>query len=184
MIAVCGRWEIRKGQAQLIDLVQRSAAICRFKFIGAERPAEYPDAGALASRHVFTGPIDPDRAKAEIARSSALVSCAEAEAQPLCPIEALMAGRPVLLSDIDAHRTLASLIPNVFLFDRKSPQSFFEGYAKLRDAMPDEELASRASAITKGLFGEAAFDRRLIDIMKVLRMEAGSAAAVEHFQDP
>ena len=183
MIAVCGRWEARKGQAQLMQLVERSAAICRFKFIGAERPAEYPEAGAPASQHVFTGPLVPDRAKAEIAKCGALVSCAEAEAQPLCPIEALMAGRPVLLSDIDAHRTLASLIPNVLLFDRKSPQSYIEGYAKLRDAMADEAAANSASAIARSLFGEAAFDRRLADILKVLRRDAGSADAVDHFQD-
>jgi glycosyltransferase involved in cell wall biosynthesis len=180
MIAVCGRWEARKGQAQLMELVQHSAATCRFKFIGAERP----DTISSASPHVFTGPLDPDSAKAEIARSSALVSCSESEAQPLCPIEALLAGRPVLLSDIDAHRTLASLIPNSFLFDRKSPQSFFEGYAKLRDAMPDKEAGFKASAIAGSLFGEAAFERRLIDVLKVLRGDVGSAVAVEHFQDP
>ena len=183
MVAVCGQWEARKGQAQLLDLERCSAAGCRFKFIGAERPAGHGDAGVSPSQHVFLGSVDPDKAKMEIARSGALVSCAEAETQNLCAIEALMAGRPVLLSDIDAHRMLADQIPNVFLFDRKSPESFLEGYAKLRDAMPNEEVASRASAVAKTLFGEAAFDRRLTDIMKVLRKDISSAAAIEHYQD-
>ena len=132
---------------------------------GRPRP---PYADNSASQHVYTGPIDPDRAKAEIAGSGALVSCAEAEAQPLCAIEALLAGRPVLLSDIDAHRSLASLIPNVFLFDRTSPQSFLEGHAKLRDAMPDIEAAIQGERDNaRKLFGESTFDRRLIDILKV-----------------
>ena len=183
MVAVCGQWEARKGQMQLLELARCSAANCRFKFIGAERPVGHADAGASPSPHMFLGPIDPDAAKMEIAKSGALVSCAEAETQNLCAIEALMAGRPVLLSDIEAHRTLANLVPNVFLFDRTSPQGFAEGYAKLLDAMPDEAVARRASAAATALFGEAAFDRRLAEIMKLLREDVGSAATVEHFQD-
>jgi glycosyltransferase involved in cell wall biosynthesis len=127
--------------------------------------------------------VDPDRAKLEIATSGALVSCAEAETQNLCAIEALMAGRPVLLSDIDAHRSLASLVPNVILFDRTSAQSFGEGLAKLAAAMPDEALARGASTAARAVFGEAAFDRRLADIVKILGEGAGAVAAVEHYQD-
>jgi len=183
MIAVCGRWEARKGQAQLLDLARRSATTCQFKFIGADRPAGYADHDMSPARHMFLGPVDPDKAKMEIARSCALVSCAEAETQNLCAIEALMAGRPVLLSDIEAHRVLANLVPNVILFDRKSPQSFLEGYAKLRDAIPDEDLANKASAVAKALFGAEAFDRRLTDIMKILRTDVRPAARIERYQD-
>ena len=183
MIAVCGQWEVRKGQAQLLDLTRRSGANVRFKFIGADRPGEHADADAALSKHVFLGPVDPDKAKLEIARAGALVSCAEAETQNLCAIEALMAGRPVLLSDIDAHRSLARLVPNVVLFDRNSARSFGEGFAKLTEAMPDEALARSASTAASALFGEAAFDRRLADIVTLLGEDAGSAAVVERYQD-
>jgi glycosyltransferase involved in cell wall biosynthesis len=183
IFSVCGQWEARKGQAQLLDLARRSAVNCRFKFIGAERPAAHAAVEAPQSRHIFLGAMDPDKARMEIATSGALVSCAEAEVQPLSAIEALMAGRPVLLSDIEAHRVLANLVPNVFLFDRKSPQSFLEGYSKLRDAVPNENLANKASAAAKALFGTEAFDRRLTDIMKVLRGQLDVAGTIEHYQD-
>jgi len=183
LLAVCGQWEARKGQAQLLDLVRRSGVSVRFKFIGAERPVGHADAGVPPSPHLFLGPIDPDEAKLQIARSGALVSCAEAETQNLCAIEALMAGRPVLLSDIDAHRSLASLVPNVVLFDRNSAQSFGEGLAQLAEAMPDEALARSASVAAKALFGEAAFDRRLADIVRILGGGVDAVAAVERYQD-
>lgn len=181
LLAVCGQWEARKGQARLLDLVRRSGADCRFKFIGARPPAGPGDAGT--SPHLFLGPVDPDEAKLQIATSGALVSCAEAETQNLCAIEALMAGRPALLSDIDAHRSLANLVPNVVLFDRESPRSFRDGHAQLVAAMADEATARRAAATAGALFGEAAFDRRLAELLGILRAEAGAGAAVAHYQD-
>ena len=183
MLAVCGDWQTRKGQAQLLELVRRSDTRCRFKFIGATRPNSDPDADIGAASHAFLGLIDPERAKIEIAKSGALVSCATYEVQPLSAIEALMAGRPVLLSGIAAHRELARLVPNVYLFDQSSPQSFREGYARLRDAMPDVELASRASGVANALFGQSAFDRRLADILKVLGAGGSLLAGIKHYQD-
>ena len=183
LLAVCGGWEVRKGQARLLELAARSAANCRFKFIGADRPPGRASDDPALSRHRFLGPISPDDAKLEIARSGAYVSCAEAEVQPLSVIEASMAGRPVLLSDIDAHRDLAALMPSVLLFDRTSPQSFADGYSKLRNAITDEDVARRASETAHAVFGQAAFDRRLRDILRVLLKESGPGAEVERYQD-
>ena len=181
-VAVCGMWEIRKGQSQLLDLVQRSGTDCMFKFIGAARPTGHADADM--SRHIFMGPVDPSSARFEIARCGGLVSCSTSETQALSAIEALMAGRPVLLSDIKAHRTLADLVPNVFLFDQESPRSFRENYGRLVNAMPDDTVARRASTTARALFGEAAFDQRLMQIVKILRRVPAAVVEVEHSQDP
>jgi glycosyltransferase involved in cell wall biosynthesis len=183
MLAVCGAWEVRKGQARLLELAARAAADCRFKFIGADRPPGSAPDDATLSPHRFLGPVKPEDAKREIAAAGAFVSCAEAETQNLCAIEALIAGRPALLSDIDAHRILAALIPNVLLFDRTSAPSFGAGLAKLRVAMADEHAARMASETAQALFGPAAFDRRLGEILRVLRREAGAAAEVGRYQD-
>jgi glycosyltransferase involved in cell wall biosynthesis len=183
MFAVCGQWELRKGQTQLLELARHAQANCRFKFIGARPPPGGFIDPATTSLHRFLGPIDSEAAKREIARCDALVSCAEAEVQPLSAIEALMAGRPALLSDIEAHRALARLIPNVFLFDRLSPDSFHAGISGLRLAAADTARAREASAKARELFGEPAFDRRLAEILRVLRKEEASGVQVARLQD-
>ncbi len=180
--AVSGQWEKRKGQADLLRLAQDSKCNCRFKFIGAHRPERYPDI-SLGLQHKFLGPVRPEDARLEIAKSDAIISCAEAEVQPLSAIEASMAGRPALLSDIPAHRVLSQLIPNVFLFDRSSHRSFSEGLVKLIDAIPDEGLAMKASRTAKALFGEACLDQRLRDIVKIIRERKTSAARISFLQD-
>lgn len=183
-LAVCGKWEARKGQTRLLELARDVAQPPRFKFIGAVRPPELPAEGPADAGHAFLGSLAPETATLEIARSAALVSCAEGEVQPLSVIEAALAGRPVLLSDIDAHRELAGLIPGAFLFDRGSSRSFGEGLAKLRESIPDAAAGARTRAAALALFGEAAFDRRVRDIVRILRREPGAAANVPRFQDP
>jgi glycosyltransferase involved in cell wall biosynthesis len=182
-LAVCGQWEVRKGQARLLELARNAQPPCRFKFIGAAGPGpDHPDV-AGGAEHVYAGSLEPEASRREIALSAALVSCAEAEVQPLSVVEALMAGRPALLSDIDAHRAVAERIPNVVLFDRASPQSFLAGYARLREAIADVQAGREASAAAVALFGEAAFDRRLAGILKVLRREEVPGAEVDRMQD-
>lgn len=182
MIAVCGAWGDRKGQPRLCELARRSGAHCRFKFIGPSRPVDHVDSEPLSPQHVFLGALEPERAKVEIARSAALASCSRAETQPLVVIEALMAGRPVLLSDIQAHRTLADALPNVFLFDPKSSRSFMAGYRKLTDAIPDESVARKASAAARALFDRAVFDQRLGEIVRLMRGDA-APGSIPQYQD-
>lgn len=179
--AVSGQWEKRKGQAELLRLAQGSGWECRFKFVGANRPQDSADSTGL--QHKFLGLIRPEEARLEIAKAEAIVSCAEAEVQPLSVIEALIAGRPALLSDIPAHRSMADSIPNVFLFDRSSPRSFKAGVEKLIEAVPDQNLAREASRVAKALFGEASLDQRLRDLLKVIREGRRPDATISVYQD-
>ena len=170
-LAVCGQWELRKGQTQLVRLAEASKTSCRFRFIGTSAPPPVVvDSGALA-RHEFLGSLDPNDAKLAIAECGALVSCAEAEVQPLSVIEALMAGRPVLVSDIEAHRELGRLVPNVFLFDRLSSDSFGAGLRELGAAIADLTTARVAREKTMELYGTSAFDQRLVELLPVLRKD-------------
>jgi glycosyltransferase involved in cell wall biosynthesis len=182
LYAVTGQWEQRKGQAELLVLAQGSARNCRFKFIGACQPDQFRHS-TTGLQHQFLGAIGPEQARLEIAKSAAIVSCAAAEVQNLSAIEALIAGRPALLSDIPPHRSLSSLVPNVFLFNRSSQQSFNEGLERLLDAVPDLEAAEKASRIAKALFGEAAFDQRLGELLGVIRARGRPDSSVKQFQD-
>ena len=182
VFAVTGQWERRKGQYDLLRLVRDAGVNCAFKYIGADRPHRDPE-NLIGPQHKFLGPVRPEVSGLEIAKSDAIVSCAEAEVQPLSVIEALMAGRPALLSDIPAHRVLADLIPNVFLFDRSSHQSFKEGLEKLAVAVPDQDVARQASRAARSLFGEAAFDERLKGILQIIRQRKPLDATISTFQD-
>jgi len=182
-LAVCGQWEPRKGQARLLELARDVVPRCRFKFIGAERAAAPDDAGHGDAAHLFLGSMDPEAARAEIARSDGFVSCSTAEVQPLSALEALMAGRPALLSDIDAHRAIAERIPNVVLFDRSSPRSFALGLARLRAARDDVAEGERARAAAAALFGQDAFDARVAKILQLLQTKNGPADDIARMQD-
>ena len=182
LFAVSGQWERRKGQQELLGLAREARVNCVFKFIGAHRPERDPE-NVIGPQHKFLGPVRPEVARLEIAKSDAIISCAEAEVQPLSAIEALMAGRPALLSDIPAHRVFADLIPNVLLFDRSSHQDFNRGLEKLIDAVPNQDVARQASRTARSLFGEAAFDERLKDILEIIRQGKPLDATISFLQD-
>lgn len=164
--AVVGNFEARKGQKQLLNLIEGSGSRCSLLFIGAESPpGETPPPGV---EWRFMGKIPPDESKTVIANCDGLISCSTAEVQPLAVIEALLAGRPVLLSDIKAHREIAGQFTNAFLFDRGSAASFAQGLASLTAAKDD--LAGAAANRVRGLriFGEKAFDARVNKIVDYL----------------
>jgi glycosyltransferase involved in cell wall biosynthesis len=181
-LAVCGQWEPRKGQARLLELARGAQASCRFKFIGAERAAASSTVDA-GTPHQFPGSLAPEAARAQIASSDGFISCSVAEVQPLSALEGLMAGRPALLSAIDAHRAIADQVPNVVLYDRDSTASFAQGLGRLLAAIDDVEAGQRARAAAEALFGEAAFDRRVAEIVRLLRAGRGAPPDIARFQD-
>jgi len=182
-LAVCGGWELRKGQARLLELARDVVPQCRFKFIGPERSAAHEVPRDSDIPHSFLGSLEPEAARAEIARSDGYVSCSEGEVQPLSVLEALMAGRPALLSDIPAHRAIAEQVPNVVLFDRRSRQSFALGLARLRAVVNDVAAGERSRAVSVALFGQVAFDARVAAIVRLLQAKDDSAVDVARSQD-
>jgi len=182
-LAVCGQWEPRKGQERLLELARDVLPACRFKFIGPERADAHEGARGGDVPHSFLGSLEHETARAEIARSDGLVSCSDAEVQPLSALEALMAGRPALLSDIDAHRAIAERIPNVVLFDRSSRRSFALGLDRLRAVIHDVAAGERSRIASIALFGQAAFDARVAAILRLLQSNDGSAVHIARTQE-
>jgi glycosyltransferase involved in cell wall biosynthesis len=165
--AMVGSYENRKGQDRLLSLVRESSSKCNLLFVGASQPTTFSPSAAGCTWQ-FTGKIPPDDAKKAIASCDGLISCSTEEVQPLAVIEALMAGRPVLLSDIKAHRELADVFSNAFLFDRESASSFARGLAKLVSAKNDLAGAATNRELGLRLFGEKAFDERVSEMVAYL----------------
>jgi glycosyltransferase involved in cell wall biosynthesis len=150
---VCsGKWEPRKNQVRLVELLDGLQHEPRLMFIGADKPRQFQ-----ASRHDFTGAIAPDLSKQLTAQSRGLISASVLEAQPLSVIEALLARRPALLSDIPAHRELKEAIPDVILFALNSVESFVRGFHELEAQWRDTALRDRLRAGARQCFGSEAF---------------------------
>lgn len=180
--AVVGNWRRRKGQDNLVFLARGCDMPFAFRFIGAPRPAHILD-DAGGPRHVFLGSVSPEVAKFEIAKSAALVSGSNGEVQPLSVIEALLAGRPALLSDIPAHQGFAATFPNVFLFDTASVNSFRRGVEQLGAVLSREDLADRARREATAIFGESAFLGRVRQMLAVIRQGTGAPVQPGPYQD-
>jgi glycosyltransferase involved in cell wall biosynthesis len=161
---VCsGKWGPLKNQDRLIELVSALPHEPRLMFIGADKPA-LPQ----ASRHDFTGVIAPDRSKQLTAQSRGLISASVLEAQPLAVIEALLARRPVLLSDIPAHRELKEVMPDVILYALNSVESFIRGFHDLEAQWSDTALRDRLREGALQCFGRAAFTANVDRLLGII----------------
>ena len=161
---VCsGRWEARKNQARLLELLEALPTRPRIWFVGANPPP-----GAPASAHRFLGTMLPAESKRVIAGSRGLISPSLAEAQPLAAIEAAMAGRPVLLSDIAAHRELKQAMPEVILFDPASVESFVSGFRALESQAADPAARGRLRADALRHFGPEGFAQNVRQVLGCL----------------
>jgi len=161
---VCsGRWEARKNQARLLELARSLAAEPRLWFIGADPPA-----GLQPTIHRFLGTLAPRESKRLIAESRGLISPSLSEAQPLAAIEAAMAARPVLLSDIPAHRELKQAMPDIILFDPSRVDSFVSGFAALEQQSTDGVVRSRLRDDALRHFGPEGFAENVRQVLSRL----------------
>jgi len=158
---VCtGRWEARKSQTRLVNLLRSLGDTQRIHFVGAERQLSVSE-----PQFSFLGSLPPDQAKRQVALSRGIITCSRAETQSLVPIEAAMACRPALLSDIPAHRELQTLMPSLILFDPDDIRSFSRGLAEMRAQWEDAAGRERARALAIEYFGVATFDRNVSDLI-------------------
>jgi len=172
---VCsGKWEARKNQARLLELVKALPIEPTIFFVGADPPPGMPP-----TAHRFLGTLPPRESKRLIAQSRGLISPSLAEAQPLAAIEAVMAARPVLLSDIPAHRELKQAVPDIILFDPGRVESFVSGFKALEEQSSDQVVRSRLRAAALRNFGPEGFAENVRQVLGRLpaRPSAGSRPA-------
>ncbi len=117
---ISGAWDRRNDQRMLLHYLGRLRPGTRVALIGAGEPDGFRN-NRLDVR--FLGTLSPDEAKQAIAESRTLISHSMAETQNLPAMEAIMAGRPCVLSDIPAHRRIAQLTPLAVLFARDEPEA-------------------------------------------------------------
>jgi glycosyltransferase involved in cell wall biosynthesis len=164
---VCsGGWERRKGQERLLRLLAAVAPSQPVLFLGAGKPDH------VSSRHLlFSGQVPPAEARALVGRSRGLISAAESETQNLTAIEAMLAQRPVLLSDIPAHRELKEQIPAILLYDPRDIESFASGWAAFLGQRDDRAAIERMELSARRLFDRAAFRGHVARLLE--RVAAG-----------
>lgn len=168
---VCsGRWEARKNQARLVELARALPDAPSIWFIGAEQPP-----GIAPGAHRFLGTLAPGDSKRTIAESRGLISPSLSEAQPLAAIEAAMAARPVLLSDIPAHRELKQAVPDIILFDPRRVESFVDGFRALEAQSADRSVRSRLQADALRTFGPQGFAENVRQVLA--RLSPGVAGS-------
>jgi len=107
-----------------------------------------------------------------IAESRGLISPSLSEAQPLAAIEAAMAARPVLLSDIAAHRELKQAMPDVILFDPSRVESFVGGFEAFEKQSTDGVVRSRLQADALRNFGPEGFAENVRQVLSRLPLRA------------
>ena len=123
---------------------------------------------------VFAGPRHGRARDALLRHARALALPSDVEGFPLAPLEAMAAGRPVLLSDIPPHRELLAEAPEAGWL--VPPHGWA---AALRDlaARPDAELARRGAAgaalVADRYSWEAAADRTLAVYREALATARG-----------
>jgi glycosyltransferase involved in cell wall biosynthesis len=160
---VCtGQWEERKNQIALLNLLDQMDSRITIHFIGTNKPPWIKD-----TRHVFHGEVTCERSKALIANSNGLVSASLSEVQPLSVIEAMMAGIPVLLSDIPAHRELKEAIPDILLFNPCSFNSFLAGFNDLIIQYSKKQIRDSYRFKSEVEFGEEQFVTSVISILSM-----------------
>jgi glycosyltransferase involved in cell wall biosynthesis len=163
---VCsGNWEPRKNQARLLELTKALGTEPSIWFVGADPPA-----GLAPSVHRFLGMVAPLEAKRVIAEARGLISPSVSEAQGLAVIEAAMAGRPVLISDIPAHRELKEAVPDIILFDLDNTESFVSGFKALEEQSVDLVVRSRLRADALRAFGPERFSDNVRQILSRVRL--------------
>jgi glycosyltransferase involved in cell wall biosynthesis len=159
-VCVPGSWEKRKGQKELVRLIQEINSRLPLLFVGAE-PQPIPD--SLKAR--FTGKVTHDQALWLIKSSSALISPSLSEVQPLAVLEAIASGVPVLISDIPAHREIAQYLRDIPIFAPEDSTSFIAGLRILETQMKDKALLDARKRMVAEKFGYESYKlnlRRLI----------------------
>ncbi len=151
---VCsGYWNKQKGQDRLLRLLNHLPVTPRIYFVGAKAPS-----GLTSSFHKFVGQVPHDDAISIIQKSRGLISAAVSEAQNLSAIESMLLGRPVLLSDIPAHRELKELMPDLLLFDPEDVNGFPARFEQFDRQWNDLGIRARLRIAAQKYFGRDAFE--------------------------
>jgi glycosyltransferase involved in cell wall biosynthesis len=109
--------------------------------------------------------LEPLDSKREIAKSIGLISASIAETLNISAIESIMAGRPCLLSNIEAHHELAKKFDSVFLFDFRDPIGFIVGLGRLIEATKNIDSALRNKMFAHDHYSVQIIQRKISEII-------------------
>jgi glycosyltransferase involved in cell wall biosynthesis len=156
---VPGNWETRKGQAKLLQIMQGQGLDLPVKFLGAAaRDLSFPKV------YTFTGQVDHERALEHIASAKMVVSPAVSETQNLTVLEAIGKHTPILLSDIPAHRELASYFEGIPLFNTENAESLQRGILHAIKESTDTNLLNKRFKLLQKRFGRESYQQKIREI--------------------
>jgi glycosyltransferase involved in cell wall biosynthesis len=158
---VVGSIEPRKNQKWLVDIWSKFNLRYQVKYIGAD-----DNFFKINNSLMFNlGKLEPLDSKREIAKSIGLISASIAETLNISAIESIMAGRPCLLSNIEAHHELAKKFDSVFLFDFRDPIGFIVGLGRLIEATKNIDSALRNKMFAHDHYSVQIIQRKISEII-------------------
>jgi glycosyltransferase involved in cell wall biosynthesis len=160
-LCVVGPYEPRKNQDFILN---NSKYVNILKFIGRD---VFKINGS--EKLILFQELSPSECIAQISNSLALISASYFETQNLVALEAIQAGKPVLLSNIAAHRILSKRFSNVELFDLNDVNGYRLGLEKLYEHANNRERCFANSEFARSIYGEK---RAELELKKVFKNES------------
>jgi len=157
----CGNWGKPKGQEKLLNIISELNLSLKIVFLGAQQPTNINN-----ESYIFTGPVDYEASRNIINNSLGLISNSISEVQPLSILEALSSGKPILISNIDAHNELKMIFNKIEIFDPNNNDSFLNGINNCKLLIKNIDYINSQIAIVNQYFGFDSFSEKIGLIIK------------------
>mgnify|MGYP000547120785 CR=1 FL=1 len=155
-MCVVGAYEARKNQDFILKNFE---CMCDLKFIG--RNVSRIRSG---NKIMLFEELSPRECIIQVSNSLGVVSASLMETQNLVALEAIQAGKPVLLSNITAHAILSKQFSNVELFDLDDVDGFRLGLRKIYEYSSNRERCFANSEVARSMYGEKRAEFELREI--------------------
>lgn len=157
-LCVVGAYESRKNQDFILNNYNAPFGL---KFIGKNVSRIKTN-----KKSILIEELSESECTAQVGRSLGVISASLMETQNLVALEAIQAGKPVLLSKIDAHVVLSKRFSNVLLFDFNDLNDFELKINRLIVYSNDKEKCFSNAELAKALYGEKRAKNELLSIFK------------------
>ncbi len=162
MVMFVGRRSLEKGYDVWLDTCHELAiARSELRFLSIGMPSENIDEYSLQLRAKLLSSgrlteiayLSPSALAASLSAASALVLPTRRDCFPVCILEAMHLGVPVIASDIPNLREVADLPPSILLCNRLSGKAFAESVGLLLDGVyPIDSMRERAFSLVNNRY--------------------------------